>query len=72
MSSNDFNLEEERKSLVLARFKALNQDSKVLLGGDKEYTVRDLIKSIEQGDAFGKRVVDVQIKMLQILSQGVS
>ena len=63
-----FNLEEEQRKLVLARFKTLNPDLKLMLGDGKEVTVSDLIKHIEKGDDFGKKVVQVQMKMLKILS----
>ncbi len=65
-----FNLEEEQKRLVLARFKTLDPDSKITLGGSEEITVRELIKRVEDGDDFGKRVVKVQMRMLQVLAGG--
>ena len=61
----------EQKKLVLARFKTLNPEGKVMLGGDKEVTVRELINHIERGDEFGKNVVKVQMKMLQVLTHRV-
>ena len=65
-----FNLEEEQKRLVLTRFKTLDPDSKITLGGSEEITVRELIKRVEDGDDFGKRVVKVQMRMLQVLAGG--
>lgn len=67
----EFDIEKEQKELVLARLKTLDLDSKILLGGYKEYTIKELIEHVEKGDDFGKRVVKVQIKMLQVLSSGV-
>jgi len=61
-------LYEGQKELVLARLKTLNTNSKIMLGGDKEYTVKDMIKHIEDNDDFGRKVVEVQIKMLKILT----
>jgi len=63
---------DEQKKLVLARFKTLNPDLKILLGGEKTLTVKDLIKAVEQGDDFGKKIVEVQMKMLQILGGSYS
>lgn len=63
---------EEQKKLVLARFKTLNPDLKILLGGEKILTVKDLIKAVEQDDDFGRKIVEVQITMLQILTRGYS
>ncbi len=59
---------EEQKKLVLARLNTLNPEAKIMLGGNKEITVKEMIKSIQQGDDFGKKAVQVQIKMLKILS----
>ncbi len=61
---------DEQKKLVLARFKTLNPEGKIRLGGDKEVTVKELIDHIESGDEFGKNIVKVQVKMLQVLVRG--
>ena len=71
MKAEEFNIEEEQKALVLERFKTLNQESKIILGGDNEVSVKDLIHHINKGDEFGKRVIKAQIKMLQVLARGV-
>jgi hypothetical protein len=65
------NIEEEQKKLVLARFRTLNPESKISLGNGKEISVREIIQHIEEGDSFGKRAVQVQIKMLKILAGSV-
>lgn len=71
MKTEKFDIEEEPKKLVLERFKTLNPESKILLGGGEEVTVKELMRHVEKGDEFGKRVVKVQIKMLQLLSSDV-
>ena len=71
MTKEKIDLEEERKKLVLARFKTLNPDAKISLGEGAELTVKDLIKHIEEGDEFGKKAIDVQIKMLKILARSI-
>lgn len=67
----EFNVEEEKKRLVLERFKTLNPESKIMLDGAEEMSVRDLIVHVEKGDDFGRKVVQVQMNMLKILSNGV-
>ena len=64
------NVMEEQKKLVLERFKTLNPESKILLGGNQEVSVKELIGHVEKGDDFGKKIVQVQIKMLKVLSAG--
>ncbi|MAF36389.1 hypothetical protein CL622_04695 [archaeon] len=71
MKSEQIDIEYEKKQLVLARFNTLNPESKILLGGSKEMSVKQLIQHIEKGDDFGKHVVQIQIKMLQLFSEGV-
>ncbi len=70
MKDQNFNVEEERKRLVLERFKTLNPNSKVILGGDEVVTVKEIIEHVKQEDDFGKKVIAVQIKMLQAFSKG--
>ena len=65
-------IEEEQKKLVLARFKTLKPESKIILGGEGEISVRELINHIEKDDPFGKKIIQVQIKMLKVLSSGAA
>jgi len=69
MKNGKLNQYKEQKQLVLARFKTLNPESKLLMGGGKEFTVKDLINHVEQEDTFGKKIVDTQIRMLKILTE---
>ncbi len=62
------NLEKEQKELVLARFRTLNPNSKIILGGMGEITVGEMIENIEEGYELGKKIVAVQIRMLQVLA----
>lgn len=68
MKDNEFNIEDEQKRLVLARFKTLNPDLKILLGGSEELTVKELMRHIEAGDELGKNIVKVQMRMLKVLT----
>jgi len=62
------NQEKEQKKLVLERFKTLNPNSKIMLGGNKEVSVKEIINHIQKGDDFGKQIIQVQINMLKILA----
>ena len=70
MKTEKFDLEEEQKNLVLERFKTLNPDSKISLGGGEEVTVKEMLQHVENGDEFGKRVVKVQMNMIRVLTAG--
>ena len=71
MKTEKFDLEEEQKNLVLERFKTLNPESKISLGGGEEVTVKEMMEHVVKGDDFGKKVVKVQMNMLRILTGGV-
>ena len=64
------NITEEQKKLVLVRFKSLNPNSKILLGSEGQYSVNELMKEVEKGTDFGNKIVQIQIKMLQMFSNG--
>ena len=71
MKTEKFDLEEEQKNLVLERFKTLNPESKISLGGGEEVTVKEMMEHVVKGDDFGKKVVKVQMNMLRVLTGGV-
>ena len=60
---------EEQRKLVLARFKTLHSEAKLMLGGREELGVKDLIRHVENNDELGRRIVHVQIHMLKILAK---
>lgn len=71
MSQDNTNLEQEQKELVLERFKTLNPDSKLSLGGNNEVTVKEVIEHVQKEDDFGKKVVRVQMNMIRVLSGAI-
>jgi len=68
--TDKINIEEEQRRLVLERFKTLKQDAKISLGDGEEVTVKEVIDHIKEGDEFGKKVIQVQMKMLKVLASG--
>ena len=61
------NIYEEQKKLVLARLKTINPESKIMLGTKRSVSVKELIDHVEQGDDFGKKIIQAQMNMLKIL-----
>ena len=59
---------EEQKKLVLARLNTLNPGSKMMLGGKKDVTVKELIGHVELDDDFGKQIVEAQMMLLKVLA----
>ena len=68
MKKDNFDMYEEQKELVLARFNTISPESKIMLGSDKELSVKDLIGHVEKGDDFGRKIVQTQIRMLKVLT----
>ena len=71
MTPENFDVNEEQKKLVLERFKTLNPDSKISLGGGEEVTVKEIMDHVAKEDDFGKNIVKVQMNMLRVLTGGV-
>ena len=54
MTSNKIDIYGEQKSLVLARFRSMNPELKIIIGVEKELTIKDLISHVEKGDAYSR------------------
>ncbi|MFH1682760.1 MAG: hypothetical protein ABIA37_03100 [Candidatus Woesearchaeota archaeon] len=68
MTEEKIDIYQEQKKLVLARLRTLSPDIKIMSGGDKPISVRELIRHVESDDPFGKDIIKAQIKMLNILA----
>jgi len=66
---NEKNVYEEQKKLVLARLKTINPESKIMLGTKNSVSIGELIAHVEQGDSFGKKIIQAQIQMLRVLTE---
>ena len=71
MSQKQISIDNEIKELVIARLETLNKDAKILLMGLKNpLTVKDMLNEIKNNTELGKRIVEVQFKMIQSMSKG--
>jgi len=61
-------VQEEKRKLVLARLGTLNPEYKIMLGGSKSVSVKELIIHVESGDNFGKKIIDAQMHMIKVLA----
>lgn len=67
--SNDVN--EGIKEIIIERLMTLNKDSKILLMGfDKPLSVKEMIGEIRNDTPFGRKIVEVQFKYIQMLARG--
>ncbi len=64
-------IDDDAKTLVIARLETLNQDSKILLMGEKEpTTVKDMINEVKKDSPFGKKIVEIQLSYIKMLASG--
>lgn len=60
----------EIKQLVIARLKTIPSDKKISIGGEGDFTIKELIDRVEKNDRVGQKVIEVQMKFLQSLKTG--
>lgn len=69
LPSKDKELQEEMRQLVIARIKAASSDLRISIGST-EYTKKDLLKSLEEGDGIGQEIIDIQMEYLRDMAEG--
>lgn len=63
------NIQEDIKKLAIARINAFSDDLGIIIG-NKKYTKKEILDSIEKGDEIGREVIDVQIEYLRDMASG--
>ncbi|MHA1372507.1 MAG: hypothetical protein ACTSRA_22640 [Promethearchaeota archaeon] len=61
---------EEIRKLVIERLKTIPADKKISIGKKGDFTIDELIKSVEKNDRVGKKIVEAQMTFLQSLKTG--
>lgn len=64
-------LNEDIKALVIARLQALPSDKEVSFGQDGSFNKEQLIQHVEEGDALGQKIADIELTFLRSLKDGV-
>lgn len=67
--TEDAVLADQLRELVLERLKRLPEDMEMSIG-DMDYSKKDLLSHVTDGDTVGKEVVEMQIEFLQDLASG--
>lgn len=62
--------DEEIRSLVVERLKSISDESSLMIGGDKKLSKSDMIKSVQNGDDTGEKIIDMQMTYLRDLASG--
>lgn len=70
-NNNTEKIREGIKEIVIERLLTLNKDSKILLMGfNKPFSVKDMLDEVKRDTPFGKKIVEVQFKYIQMLANG--
>lgn len=62
---------EDIKKLVLLRLETLPSDKKISIGSYGDFKKEDLISHVEQEDAIGKKMVEIELEFLRALKKGI-
>ena len=60
------------RDLVIARLKSLPSGKKISLGSQGEFTNKELITRIEEGNEVGKKIIKIQLEYLRSLKNILS
>ena len=58
-------LQDDIKQIVLARLRAMPEDSAISIGMDGDFNKHSLIEHVEKNDELGKKITDIQMNYLQ-------
>lgn len=64
LQSEDKEIQEEIKKLVIARIKASSDDLRISIGSTG-YTKGQMLKSVEKGDKIGQEIIEIQMGYLR-------
>lgn len=62
---------EEIRQLVVARLRSFPSGKKLSMGSDGEFTKDELIARVNQDDAIGKKITEIQLSYLRSLKEGL-
>jgi len=66
------NKEEIIKRIVVERIKSMSPNVKIALGSRGEFLGRDdLLKEVNKGSPIGKKIIQIQLRYLQALKDGI-
>jgi hypothetical protein len=69
ISNTNNELKEQLRDLVIARLSAIPKNLQIAVGAS-QYTIEELVKSVERGDEVGNKLVAMQVQYLKDLASG--
>ena len=67
--SNNKQIQEDIKKLVLARIMAASDDLRIAIGSI-EYTKKEMAENVKEGNEIGKEIMDIQMEYLRDMAKG--
>lgn len=64
-NNETINIAEEEKKLVISRLSILSPSTVISIGSEGNFTVSELIDSVERGDRAGEKIVEIQLEWLR-------
>lgn len=64
-TNKDVLSDEAIRRLVLARLAVLSSDTMISLGSEGSFTRDELVERVEQGDAVGEKLAEIQMEWLR-------
>lgn len=69
-TESDRTIQEDVRKLVLERIKVSSKNLRVAVGSDDFKSTEDMLKSVEQGDEAGQRIIDAHMEFLKAMASG--
>jgi len=67
--TTDAEVQKDIKELVLARIMAASDDLRVAIGSI-EYTKKEMIRNVKEGNEIGKEIMEIQMEYLRDMAKG--
>jgi len=65
----DTEIQRDIKELVLARIMAASDDLRIAIGA-MEFTKKEMIENVKEGNEIGKEIMDIQMEYLRDMAKG--
>lgn len=69
--SEDKELKEEIKELVIARLETIPSNKKISIGSYGEFSKDELIEGVKAGSEVGKKIIEVELEFLRAQKKGI-
>lgn len=66
-----FEYDENVRKLVATRLETLPDGAIISVGSDREFTKKQIIESVLEGNEIGQKMVEIEMSFLQSLKEGV-